>query len=122
MIARSAGRESLRRDALVKGRTKMDGLTEEEAAIVSLVGEFVDREVRPVARDLEHANAYPAKLIDQMKELGIFGLAIPEPWGETRVSAQCYAAVTEELARGGKSLGRARGGPPGGAKLPVRIG
>src|SRR5260370_36590875 len=113
MIARSAGRESLRRDALVKGRTKMDGLTEEEAAIVSLVGEFVDREVRPVARDLEHANAYPAKLIDQMKELGIFGLALSEPWGARRVSARCYAAVTEELARGWMGLAGALGGHTG---------
>jgi alkylation response protein AidB-like acyl-CoA dehydrogenase len=100
----------------------MDGLTEEEAAIVSLVGEFVDREVRPVARDLEHANAYPAKLIDQMKELGIFGLAIPEPWGETRVSAQCYAAVTEELARGWMSLAGAMGGHTVVAKLLVSFG
>ena len=100
----------------------MDGLTEEEAAIVSLVGEFVDREVRPVARDLEHANAYPAKLIDQMKELGIFGLAIPEPWGETRVSARCYAAVTEELARGWMSLAGAMGGHTVVAKLLVGFG
>lgn len=37
----------------------MDGLTEEESAIVSLVAEFVDREVRPVVRELEHANTYP---------------------------------------------------------------
>jgi alkylation response protein AidB-like acyl-CoA dehydrogenase len=87
----------------------MDGLTDEEAAIVALVREFTDREVRPVARELEHANAYPEKLIEQMKELGIFGLAIPEPWGETRVSAQCYAAVTEELARGWMSLAGAMG-------------
>jgi len=100
----------------------MDGLTEEEAAIVSVVGEFVDREVRPVARDLEHANAYPAKLIDQMKELGIFGLAIPEPWGETRVSARCYAAVTEELARGWMSLAGAMGGHTVVAKLLVGFG
>jgi alkylation response protein AidB-like acyl-CoA dehydrogenase len=79
----------------------MDGVTDEEAAIVSLVGEFVDREVRPVAQQLDHANAYPEKLIEQMKEMGIFGLAVPEPWGEAHVPARCYAAVTEELARGG---------------------
>ena len=45
-----------------------DGLTAEEAAIVALVREFVDREVRPVVRELEHANAYPEKLIGQMKD------------------------------------------------------
>ena len=100
----------------------MDGLTDEEAAIVALVREFTDREVRPVVRDLEHANAYPEKLIEQMKELGIFGLAIPEPWGETHVSAQCYAAVTEELARGWMSLAGAMGGHTVVAKLLVTYG
>jgi len=100
----------------------MDGLTEEEAAIVSLVGEFVDREVRPVAQQLDHANAYPEKLIGQMKEMGIFGLAIPEPWGQAHVSAQCYAAVTEELARGWMSLAGAMGGHTVVAKLLVSYG
>jgi alkylation response protein AidB-like acyl-CoA dehydrogenase len=100
----------------------MDGLTEEENAIVALVREFADREVRPVVRELEHANAYPEKLIEQMKELGIFGLAIPEPWGETKVSAQCYAAVTEELARGWMSLAGAMGGHTVVAKLLVTFG
>jgi alkylation response protein AidB-like acyl-CoA dehydrogenase len=98
------------------------GLSGEEAAIVALVREFVDREVRPVVRELEHANAYPEKLIGQMKELGIFGLAIPEPWGETRVSAQCYAAVTEELARGWMSLAGAMGGHTVVSKLLVSYG
>jgi alkylation response protein AidB-like acyl-CoA dehydrogenase len=100
----------------------MDGLTGEEAAIVALVREFTDREVRPVVRELEHANAYPEKLIEQMKELGIFGLAIPEPWGETKVSALCYAAVTEELARGWMSLAGAMGGHTVVAKLLVTFG
>ena len=100
----------------------MDGLTDEEAAIIALVREFTDREVRPVVRDLEHANAYPEKLIEQMKQLGIFGLAIPEPWGETHVSAQCYAAVTEELARGWMSLAGAMGGHTVVSKLLVTFG
>jgi alkylation response protein AidB-like acyl-CoA dehydrogenase len=100
----------------------MDGLDDEESAVVALVREFVDREVRPVVRQLEHANAYPEKLIEQMKELGVFGLAIPEPWGETKVSAQCYAAVTEELARGWMSLAGAMGGHTVVAKLLVSFG
>jgi alkylation response protein AidB-like acyl-CoA dehydrogenase len=99
-----------------------DGLSGEETAIVALVREFVDREVRPVVRELEHANAYPGKLIGQMKELGIFGLAIPPPWGEAQVSAQCYAAVTEELARGWMSLAGAMGGHTVVAKLLVAYG
>ena len=100
----------------------MDGLSEEESAVVALVREFVDRDVRPAVRELEHANAYPDKLIGQMKELGIFGLAIPEPWGGAQVSAQCYAAVTEELARGWMSLAGAMGGHTVVAKLLVTYG
>ena len=100
----------------------MHGLTDEEAAIVALVRQFTDREVRPVVRDLEHANTYPDELIEQMKALGIFGLAIPEPWGQTQVSAQCYAAVTEELARGWMSLAGAMGGHTVVAKLLVSYG
>ncbi len=103
-------------------RHEVDGLSEEETAIVSLVREFVDREVRPVARELDHTNTYPEKLIEQMKEMGIFGLAIPEPWGEASVSAQCYAAVTEELARGWMSLAGAMGGHTVVAKLLVQHG
>jgi isovaleryl-CoA dehydrogenase len=87
----------------------MDELSQEERAIVELVRDFVDREVKPVVHDLEQANTYPGKLIDQMKELGIFGLAIPEPWGETKVSTPCFAMVTEELSRGWMSLAGAMG-------------
>src|SRR6201991_4713630 len=100
----------------------MAELTEEESAVVAVVHEWVDREVRPAVRELEHDNAYPAKFIDQMKELGIFGLAIPEPWGEAQVSARCYSAVTEELARGWMSLAGAMGGHTVVAKLLVDHG
>ena len=95
----------------------MDELSEEETEIVGLVREFVDNEVRPVVRELEHANTYPEKLIGQMKEMGIFGLAIPEPWGDAKVSTSCYALVTEELARGWMSLAGAMGGHTVVAKL-----
>lgn len=97
-------------------------MTEEETEIVALVAEFVDREVRPVARELDHTNTYPGELIDQMKAMGVFGLAVPEPWGETQVSAQCYAAVTEELARGWMSLAGAMGGHTVVAKLLATYG
>lgn len=100
----------------------MDGLTEEEAAIVAVVGEFVDREIRPVARELDHTDTYPEQLIEQLKQLGVFGLAIPRPWGETQVSAQCYAAVTEELARGWMSMAGAMGGHTVVATLLVTYG
>jgi isovaleryl-CoA dehydrogenase len=95
----------------------VEGLTEEERTIVETVRDFVDRAVKPVVRELEHANTYPEALIEQMKKLGIFGLAIPEPWGEARVSTPCYALVTEELARGWMSLAGAMGGHTVVAKL-----
>ena len=97
-------------------------LSEEERAIVETVRAFVDREVRPVARELEHANTYPEKLIDQMKEMGIFGLAIPEPYGEAQVSTPCYAQVTEELSRGWMSLAGAMGGHTVVSKLLQNFG
>ncbi len=97
-------------------------LSTEERAVVDTVREWVDREVRPVVRELEHANEYPEKLIEQMKELGIFGLAIPEPWGEAPVSMPCYALVTAELARGWMSLAGAMGGHTVVAKLLVAFG
>jgi alkylation response protein AidB-like acyl-CoA dehydrogenase len=62
----------------------------EEQAVVDTVAAWVDREVRPVARELEHADSYPGELIEQMKRLGIYGLAIPEPWGRPR--CRCRAS------------------------------
>jgi alkylation response protein AidB-like acyl-CoA dehydrogenase len=100
----------------------VDELTEDERAIVELVREFVNRDVKPVVRDLEHANTYPEKLIEQMKQLGVFGLAIPQPWGETKVSTPCYALVTEELARGWMSLAGAMGGHTVVAKMLIEFG
>jgi len=100
----------------------VEGLNEEEQAIVETVRDFVNREVKPVAQELDHTNTYPEKLIEQMKQLGIFGLAIPEPWGEARVSTPCYALVTEELARGWMSLAGAMGGHTVVAKLILDYG
>ena len=95
----------------------MAELNTDEQAIVELVREFVNREVKPVVRDLEHANTYPEKLIGQMKELGVFGLVIPKPWGASAVSTPCFALITEELARGWMSLAGAMGGHTVVAKL-----
>ncbi|WP_174683129.1 acyl-CoA dehydrogenase family protein [Mycolicibacterium fortuitum] len=97
-------------------------LSAEEQAIVSTVRDFVDKQVRPVARELEHANAYPEELIEAMKEMGIFGLAIPEPYGFAAVSMPCYAQVTEELARGWMSLAGAMGGHTVVSKLLLQFG
>ncbi|HEX7354511.1 MAG TPA: acyl-CoA dehydrogenase family protein [Mycobacteriales bacterium] len=100
----------------------MTPLDATEQSIVATVRSFVDRDVRPVVRDLEHANTYPEALIETMKQLGIFGLAIPEPYGEAQVSVPCFALVTEELARGWMSLAGAMGGHTVVSRLLVQFG
>ena len=83
---------------------------ESEALIVASVRSWVDREVRPIARELEHADTYPEALVEQMKQLGVYGLLVPAELGGVDVSMGCFAAVTEELARGWMSLAGAMGG------------
>ncbi len=97
-------------------------LSTEEREIVRVVRQFVDSEVKPVAHDLEAGDIYPEKLIEGMKELGIYGLAVPEPWGFGRVSAACYVLVTEELSRGWMSLSGAMGGHTVVTKLILDFG
>ncbi|MDT0262763.1 acyl-CoA dehydrogenase family protein [Jatrophihabitans lederbergiae] len=100
----------------------MNEISPEEQAIVEIVRDFVDSEVRPQVQELEHANQYPEALIDTMKKMGIFGLAIPEPYGDVQVSTRCYAMVTEELARGWMSLAGAMGGHTVVAKMLLAFG
>jgi alkylation response protein AidB-like acyl-CoA dehydrogenase len=100
----------------------MEDLSDDESAIVEVVRDFVDREVKPVAQEYDHQNIYPEALVEQMKRLGIYGLAIPEPWGDAQVSTACYALVTEELARGWMSLAGAMGGHTVVAKLLMAYG
>lgn len=100
----------------------MHSLDSDENEIVKLVRDFVDHEVRPVVQELEHNNTYPEKLIDQMKDMGIFGLAIPEPYGHVKVSTACYALVTHELARGWMSLAGSMGGHTVVSKLLLTYG
>ncbi|RCW39671.1 hypothetical protein DFQ14_11547 [Halopolyspora algeriensis] len=100
----------------------VDILDSDERLAVETVRDFVDAEVKPVVRELEHANTYPEALIEQMKNLGIFGLAIPEEYGGTPVSTPCYVLITEELARGWMSLAGAMGGHTVVAKLLGHFG
>ena len=79
-------------------------LTAEETMLIDTVRSFVDRDVKPTVRDVEHANSYPEAWIEQMKHIGIFGLAIGEEYGGSPVSTACYVHVTQELSRGWMSL------------------
>ncbi|MDI3406943.1 acyl-CoA dehydrogenase family protein [Streptomyces sp. B-S-A6] len=85
-------------------------LDDEERAVVEVVADFVDTEVLQVVRELEHANAYPGRLIEKMKKLGVYGLLAPAEYGGTDVSTACFALVAQELARGWMSLSGAMGG------------
>ena len=97
-------------------------LTDEENLLVETVRAFIDRDVKPTVRDVEHANEYPEKWIEQMKQIGIYGLAIPEEYGGSPVSMPCYVLVTQELARGWMSLSGAMGGHTVVAKLLTLFG
>lgn len=92
-------------------------LTAEETLLVQTVRAFVDRDVKPTVREVEHANTYPEAWIEQMKRIGIYGLAISERYGGSPVSMPCYVEVTQELARGWMSLAGAMGGHTVVAKL-----
>jgi alkylation response protein AidB-like acyl-CoA dehydrogenase len=81
-----------------------EGLTDVQREILATVREFVDKEILPVATELEHADAYPADIVEGMKELGLFGLMIPEEHGGLGESLLTYALVVEEIARGWMSV------------------
>ncbi|MEV6227640.1 acyl-CoA dehydrogenase family protein [Saccharopolyspora shandongensis] len=100
----------------------MDILSADEKLAVETVRDFVDKSVKPVVQELEHSNTYPEALIEQMKALGIFGLAIPEDYGGTPVSTPCYVLIVEELARGWMSLAGAMGGHSVVSKLLLHFG
>ena len=80
------------------------GLTDVQQEILSTVRSFVDKEIIPVATELEHADEYPTEIVEGLKELGIFGLTIPEEYGGLGESLLTYALVVEEIARGWMSV------------------
>jgi alkylation response protein AidB-like acyl-CoA dehydrogenase len=81
-----------------------DGLTDIQQEILKTVREYVDEQIIPVATDLEHKDAYPDEIVEGLKEMGIFGLMIPEEYGGLGESLLTYALVVEELARGWMSI------------------
>jgi alkylation response protein AidB-like acyl-CoA dehydrogenase len=79
-------------------------LENEKQAIIEEVRRFVEREVFPVARELEHADQYPAALVEQLKEMGMFSATIPEAYGGLCLDFSTYARIIEQLSRGWMSL------------------
>ena len=81
-----------------------EGLTEIQQEILSTVHGFVDKEIIPYATDLEHKDEFPEAIVEGMKEMGLFGLMIPEQYGGLGESLLTYALVVEEIARGWMSV------------------
>jgi len=79
-------------------------LTDVQQEILSTVRTFVDKEIIPHAQELEHADTYPQEIVDGMKEMGLFGLMIPEEFGGLGESLLTYVLVVEEVARGWMSV------------------
>src|SRR4051812_30444801 len=81
-----------------------DGLTDDQTEILKAGRTFVDEKILPVATELEHADEYPQEIVDGLKELGIFGLMIPEEYDGLGESLLTYALCVEEIARGWMSV------------------
>ena len=81
-----------------------EGLTDVQEEILKAVRSFVEKEILPVATELEHADEYPQEIVDGLKELGIFGLMIPEEYDGLGESLLTYALAVEEIARGWMSV------------------
>jgi alkylation response protein AidB-like acyl-CoA dehydrogenase len=80
------------------------GLTDVQQEIISTVRTFVDKEILPHAGALEHDDTYPQDIVDGMKEMGLFGLTVPEEYGGLGESLLTYALVVEQIARGWMSV------------------
>src|SRR6266704_4622684 len=76
----------------------------ERQTIITEIRHFVDREVIPVAHNLEHSDTYPLDLIDKLKRLGVFAATIPEAYGGLGFDLLTYVQIVEELSRGWMSL------------------
>ncbi|MBW2655182.1 MAG: acyl-CoA dehydrogenase family protein, partial [Deltaproteobacteria bacterium] len=71
----------------------------EEKHLIETVIEFAEREIRPVASELEHKDEYPAEIVERMKELGLFGLLIPEEYEGAGINLVTYSGIIEEITK-----------------------
>ncbi len=81
-----------------------EGLTDVQNEILRTVHQFVEDKILPVATELEHRDEYPTEIVEELKDLGVFGLTIPEEYGGLGESLLTYALVVEEIARGWMSV------------------
>jgi alkylation response protein AidB-like acyl-CoA dehydrogenase len=78
--------------------------TDEQKAITEMVRQFVDKEILPTAEHYDHEDEFPEPIVEQMKELGLFGVTIPEERGGMGLDLTTYAMIVEELSRGWISI------------------
>jgi alkylation response protein AidB-like acyl-CoA dehydrogenase len=111
ILGAPAGPEVRCTEKIRKGRNhamgrlcQTDGLTEDQTEILKAVHDFVEREILPVATELEHRDEYPTEIVEGLKELGLFGLMIPEEYDGLGESLLTYALAVEEIARGWMSV------------------
>src|ERR1700730_5371949 len=78
--------------------------TDEQKAITEMVHQFVDEQILPNAEHYAHADLFPEPMVEQLKELGLFGVTIPEEYGGMGLDLATYAMIVEELSRGWISI------------------
>src|ERR1700734_1816284 len=78
--------------------------TDEQKAITEMVRQFADEQILPNAEHYDHEDAFPEPIVEQMKELGLFGVTIPEEYGGMGLDLTTYAMIVEELSRGWISI------------------
>ncbi|MFN8532420.1 MAG: acyl-CoA dehydrogenase family protein [Dehalococcoidia bacterium] len=79
-------------------------LTDAQRHIVSLIREFVENDVKPVANRMDHEDIYPHELVEKMRELGLFGVLVPEEYGGLGLDYTTFALIMEELCKGWMSI------------------
>src|SRR2546422_11205752 len=95
--------------------------TDEQKAITEMVRQFVDEQIIPNAEHYDHEDEFPEPIVEKMKELGLFGVTIPEEYGGLGLDLTTYAMIVEELSRGWVSISRSGNTPFIWASPPMKV-
>ncbi len=96
--------EPLQYSAMAVRPTPFHEKTDEQKAIIEMVRQFVDEQIIPNAEHYDHEDEFPEPIVEQMKELGLFGVTIPEEYGGMGLDLTTYTMIVEELSRGWISI------------------
>src|SRR5258705_13989435 len=91
-------------DSMAVAATGYTEMTDEQKAITEMVRQFADEQILPNAEHYDHEDEFPEPIVEQMKELGLFGVTIPEEYGGMGLDLTTYAMIVEELSRGWISI------------------